>query len=70
MKDEFWLLIVVVAVWAALAALSAFVPLFHMPGYTGVWVWGALIFLVLAIAVRLAIGRRPDGTRDPRSESD
>ncbi|MCC7485084.1 MAG: hypothetical protein IT529_08820 [Burkholderiales bacterium] len=62
MKEDFWLLITVVVVWAALALLYAFVPLFHMPGYAGVWGWGALIFLVLAVLLARSRGRR--GRRD------
>lgn len=69
MQDDFWLLLAVVAVWAALALLYAFVPLFHMPGYAGVWGWGALIFLALAVLVFRSgtrRGRRGRSTVDVR----
>lgn len=58
MNEDFWLLITVVAVWALLALLYAFVPMFHMPGYAGVWGWGALIFLALAALILCAEVRR------------
>jgi hypothetical protein len=57
MKEDFWLLIIVFAVWAVLALLYATVPMFHMPGYAAVWGWGSVIFLVLAGAIALAYRR-------------
>ncbi len=47
-NDEFWLILAIVAVWAALAAVYALVPSLGMPGYVRVWGGGALLFLVLA----------------------
>ena len=38
-------------VWAVLAALYAFVPLFHMPGSAQLWGAGALLFVALAILI-------------------
>jgi hypothetical protein len=35
-------------IWAALAALYAFVPTFSMPGSALVWGSGAIVFFVLA----------------------
>lgn len=58
MKEDIWLLVIVFAVWAALAVLYAAVPMFHMPGYAGVWGWGAVIFLALAAFIFLARSRR------------
>jgi hypothetical protein len=58
LQEDFWLLLAVVAVWAALALLYAFVPMFRMPGYAGVWGWGAPIFLALAVLVFRAGTRR------------
>jgi hypothetical protein len=54
MKQELWLLAVVSAVWAVLALLYATVPMLHMPGYATVWGGGALIFLILALAIAAA----------------
>jgi hypothetical protein len=69
MKEDIWLFVVVFAVWAALALLYAFVPMFHMPGYAGVWGWGALIFLLLAVLVcssRIRANKRQrDSTENP-----
>jgi cytochrome c oxidase subunit IV len=60
MKEDFWLLLIVFAVWAALALLYATVPMFHMPGYASVWGIGSVIFLALAglIAAAIMHGRR------------
>lgn len=57
-NDELWLTLAIVAVWAVLAAVYAFVPSLGMPGYVRVWGGGAVVFLVLA-AVLVAVGRRP-----------
>jgi hypothetical protein len=46
--EDGWLIGTVAAVWAALAALYAFVPMFDMPGSALVWGSGAVIFFVLA----------------------
>lgn len=64
MKEDIWLLVIVFAVWAALAVLYAVVPMFHMPGYAGVWGWGAVIFLVLAAFIFLARSRRDNRRRN------
>ncbi len=62
MKQELWLLVIVSAVWAALALVYATVPALHMPGYATVWGGGAVVFLVLAVAIGAARhrGRKPD----------
>jgi hypothetical protein len=65
MREDIWLLAVVFAIWAVSALLYAFVPMFHMPGYAGVWGWGAAIFLVLAAIVAVA-QRRAGGHRRKR----
>lgn len=56
--DEFWLTLAIVAVWAALAAVYAFVPSLGMPGYVRVWGGGALLFLALAGVLAAAKPRR------------
>jgi len=56
-NDELWLTLAIVAVWAVLAAVYAFVPSLGMPGYVRVWGGGAVVFLVLA-GILVAIGRR------------
>jgi hypothetical protein len=56
-NDELWLTLAIVAVWAALAAVYAFVPSLGMPGYVRVWGGGAMLFLVLA-GVLIAAGRK------------
>lgn len=48
MNFDVRLLLVVFAVWVALALLYATVPMLHMPGYALVWGVGALVFLALA----------------------
>jgi hypothetical protein len=53
-SEDTWLIGSVAAVWIALAALYAFVPLFHMPGSAQVWGAGALIFMALAILIAAA----------------
>jgi hypothetical protein len=60
MTEDAWLIACVSVVWAVLAALYAFVPLFHMPGSAQVWGAGALIFVALAILIARveAKGRR------------
>lgn len=57
MKIDSVLFLVVFAVWIALAAVYATVPMFSMPGYAVVWGWGALIFLGLAALVAVALRR-------------
>jgi hypothetical protein len=51
MTDDAWLIASVSVVWSVLAALYAFVPLFHMPGSAQVWGAGALIFVALTILI-------------------
>jgi membrane protein implicated in regulation of membrane protease activity len=69
MKQDIWLFVVVFAVWAALAVLYAAVPMFHMPGYAGVWGWGAVIFLALAVLICLAGRKTHADNRDPGQNS-
>lgn len=57
MNEDGWLFAIVFAVWLALAAVYAAVPMFSMPGYAVVWGWGALVFLGLAALVALAARR-------------
>jgi hypothetical protein len=57
MNEELWLVVVIAAVWAVLAAVYALVPSLGMPGYVRVWGGGALLFLVLA-GVLVAVGRK------------
>lgn len=48
MTEDSFLLGLVCLIWAALAALYAFVPMFSMPGSALVWGSGALVFFGLA----------------------
>jgi hypothetical protein len=57
MNEELWLVVVIAAVWAVLAAVYALVPSLGMPGYVRVWGGGAVLFLVLA-GVLVAVSRR------------
>ncbi|PWC74520.1 hypothetical protein [Azospirillum sp. TSH64] len=57
MNEELWLVVVIAAVWAVLAAVYALVPSLGMPGYVRVWGGGALLFLVLA-GVLVAVSRK------------
>lgn len=57
MHSDAALFAVVFAVWLALAALYATVPMFAMPGYAVVWGWGSLVFLALAALTALAARR-------------
>lgn len=59
MKEDILLLVIVFVVWAALAILYATVPMFAMPGYSVVWGWGALVFLLLAVVIWIAQRRKP-----------
>jgi hypothetical protein len=54
MTEDFVLIAVVSLVWAALAALYAFVPMFTMPGSAVVWGSGAAVFLMLALIIAIA----------------
>lgn len=57
-NDELWLTVAIVAVWAVLAAVYAFVPSLGMPGYVRVWGGGAVVFLVLA-GILVSVERKP-----------
>ena len=57
MKQELLLLLAVAVVWLVLAAVYALAPGLGMPGYARVWAAGALIFLVLAVILRVAAKR-------------
>jgi Na+-driven multidrug efflux pump len=57
MSEDGWLIGLVSAIWIALAALYAFVPMFDMPGSALVWGSGAAIFLALTALVARAEGR-------------
>lgn len=54
MSEDGWLIGLVSAIWIALAALYAFVPMFNMPGSALVWGSGAVIFLGLTLLVTRA----------------
>lgn len=64
MKEDIALLVIVFAVWAALALAYATVPLFAMPGYAHVWGWGSLIFLLLAAVIGIAQRRKTPSPAD------
>ena len=49
MTEDSVLIAFVCLIWAALAALYAFVPMFSMPGSAVVWGSGAAVFLGLTI---------------------
>ena len=51
MTEDCWLIGLVSAIWIALAAVYAFVPMFDMPGSALVWGSGASIFFCLAMLV-------------------
>jgi len=65
MSEDAWLIAAVGAVWAALAGLYAFVPMFAMPGSALVWGGGAVIFLALAMLIVRADRRAAGSTRPP-----
>jgi hypothetical protein len=58
MSEDGWLIGLVSAIWTALAALYAFVPMFNMPGSAPVWGSGAVVFPGLTVLVAQA-ERRP-----------
>jgi len=58
MTEDFILIAIVSLVWAALAALHAFVPMFTMPGSVFVWGSGAVVFFCLAFTVAATEKRR------------
>lgn len=45
---------IVFVVWALLAVMYATIPMIYMPPSIRVWGLGALLFLVLAVCVKLA----------------
>ena len=49
MTEDSVLIAFVCLIWAALAALYAFVPMFSMPGSATVWGSGAAVFLGLTV---------------------
>lgn len=57
LNEELWLVVVIAAVWAVLAAVYALVPSLGMPGYVRVWGGGAVLFLMLA-GVLAAVSRK------------
>jgi hypothetical protein len=59
MSEDSLFFLLVSAVWTALAALYAFVPMFEMPGSAFVWGSGAAVFLALAAAaaIRETLGK-------------
>lgn len=57
MKTELVLVLMIAAVWAALAAVYALSPALGMPGYVRVWGAGALLFIALA-AILIRAWRR------------
>lgn len=65
MNEDVWLLVVVFVVWAVLALGYALVPMFQMPGYAGVWGWGAAIFLALAVLIAIAARGHPKHRKTP-----
>ncbi|MBI2313918.1 MAG: hypothetical protein HYU77_15580 [Betaproteobacteria bacterium] len=69
MKEDIVLLVIVFAVWALLAILYATVPMFAMPGYSVVWGWGSLVFLLLAAVIWIAQRRKPPSAAHPPGHS-
>lgn len=53
-SDDFVLIVIVCAIWIALAALYGLVPMFDMPGSARVWGSGGVLFAVLAGLIMLA----------------
>jgi hypothetical protein len=49
MNEDFWLIAIVAAVWALLAAVYAIAPWGDMIGYARVWGFGSLLFMGLAV---------------------
>lgn len=64
MKEDFVLIAIVSVIWAALAALYAFVPMFSMPGSAFVWGSGAAVFFALAAIIAIS-EQRPRKNNDP-----
>ncbi len=57
MNEDFWLVLSIAVVWAALALVYALAPWGDMIGYARVWGFGAVLFLLLAVLLGRA-GRR------------
>jgi hypothetical protein len=51
MTEDGWLIVLVSAIWAALAAAYALVPMLDMPGSALLWGSGAVIFAGLAALI-------------------
>jgi hypothetical protein len=51
MNEDFWLIVCVAVVWAALALAYALAPWGEMIGYAWVWGFGSLLFLSFAAAL-------------------
>ena len=49
MNEDFWLVLSIAVVWAALALVYALAPWADMIGYARVWGAGAVLFLGLAV---------------------
>ena len=64
MTEDGWLILLVSAVWTALAALYAFVPVFDMPGSALVWGSGAATFLGLTALIAKRERRSSRGPTD------
>lgn len=62
MNEDFWLVLSIAVVWAALAVVYALAPWGDMIGYARVWGTGAALFLGLAVLLALA-GRRRAAAR-------
>lgn len=63
MNEDFWLVLPVAVVWAALALVYALAPWGDMIGYARVWGFGAALFLGLAVLLwrRVHAGQGPQG---------
>ncbi|WP_372397791.1 hypothetical protein ABMY26_27780 [Azospirillum sp. HJ39] len=61
LNEELWLVVVIAAVWAVLAAVYALVPSLGMPGYVRVWGGGAVLFLGLAGVLVVVSRKAPRG---------
>lgn len=60
MTEDFILIAFVSLIWAGLAALYAFVPMFSMPGSALVWGSGAAVFFALAAVVMISERHRQE----------
>ena len=69
LSDDFVLVAIVSAIWAALAALYGLVSMFDMPGSARVWGAGAVLFAVLAGFIFLA-DRRTRRSAEASSQPD